>query len=117
MVKTKKIHNSDLSPAYFITYDDSNSIAAKFDYIRQKHLGGMIIYELGWGYPPNSPNYPLLEVYDVLGREVSLLVDGEQNPGSYTVRFDGSPLASGVYFYRLTTSSGFTEVRKMILEK
>ncbi len=44
----------------------------------------------------------LLEVYDVLGRRVALLLDGEaQRPGTYTVPFDASLLGSGVYFVRL----------------
>ncbi|HUI30284.1 MAG TPA: T9SS type A sorting domain-containing protein [Candidatus Acidoferrales bacterium] len=58
-----------------------------------------------------------LKVYDVLGREVTTLVNEQENPGKYQVKFDGSRFASGVYFYRLTTSSGVVQVRKMILEK
>ena len=40
-------------------------------------------------------------VYDLLGREVAVLVDGQSEPGGHTVRFDGTGLASGVYLYRL----------------
>jgi hypothetical protein len=42
-----------------------------------------------------------LAVYDVLGREVSVLVNEHKAPGAYQVRFDASGLAGGVYFYRL----------------
>lgn len=49
-----------------------------------------------------------LKVYDILGREVTTLVDGKKEAGSYTVRFDGGGLASGVYIYRLLTSNGVT---------
>ena len=42
-----------------------------------------------------------LKVYDVLGREVAVLVNGYKRPGSHEVQFDGSRLASGVYFDRL----------------
>jgi hypothetical protein len=42
-----------------------------------------------------------LVVYDLLGREVAVLVDEEKSPGSYEVTFDGGGLSSGVYFYRL----------------
>ena len=42
-----------------------------------------------------------LSVYDLLGREVSVLVNEKKAPGMYQVKFDGSNLASGVYFYRL----------------
>ena len=55
-----------------------------------------------------------LVVYDVLGREVAVLVDQTQVPGSYEVRFDGSRFSSGVYFYELI--SGETRlVRSMVL--
>ena len=43
-----------------------------------------------------------LVVYDVLGREVAVLVDERKGPGSYTIRFNAAGLASGVYFYRLS---------------
>jgi hypothetical protein len=57
-----------------------------------------------------------LRVYDVLGREVALLVDDVLQPGFYTARFEGHNLASGVYFYRLI-ASGFVEMKKMQLVK
>jgi hypothetical protein len=53
-------------------------------------------------------------VYDFLGREVSTLVNEVKDPGSYTVPFDGSGLASGVYYCRLT-AGGFVRTRSMIL--
>jgi hypothetical protein len=55
-----------------------------------------------------------LAVYDLLGREVRLLVDEARNPGTYAVRFDARGLASGVYLYRLEAGS-LTLVRKMVL--
>ncbi len=57
-----------------------------------------------------------LIVYDLLGRELMVLVNERKLPGQYEVTFDGSGLASGVYYYRLTAGS-FTAVRKMILLK
>ncbi len=55
-------------------------------------------------------------VYDLMGREVAVLVDEEKEPGSYTVTFDGSCLASGMYLYRLT-AGGFTATKRMMLVK
>ena len=69
------------------------------------------------GYELSATNHVALKVYDVLGRRVTTLVDGVENGGRYKVTFDGSRLASGVYFYRLRTSSGFEQIDKMILEK
>ena len=66
----------------------------------------------------------VLTIYDILGREVATLVNGQHKPGMYEVTFDGSNFASGVYFYRLEirdpeTSSGlnFTQTRKMVIIK
>ena len=42
-----------------------------------------------------------LSVYDLVGRELAVLVDEKKGPGSYEVTFDASGLASGVYLYRL----------------
>ena len=57
-----------------------------------------------------------LEVYDVLGRRVAVLVDGMLPLGAYSVSFDGSGLASGMYLYRLE-SEGKVLQRKMMLVK
>jgi hypothetical protein len=42
-----------------------------------------------------------LRVFDITGREVANLVNGQKIPGTYNVQFNGGSLASGVYFYRL----------------
>jgi len=55
-----------------------------------------------------------LTVYDLLGREVAVLVDEQKTPGSYSAVFNASGLASGVYLYRLTAGT-FVETRKMVL--
>jgi hypothetical protein len=57
-----------------------------------------------------------LKVYDLLGREVATLVNERQAPGSYKVHFDGSGLASGIYFYRLV-SGDFVQTRTLCLIK
>ena len=57
-----------------------------------------------------------LEVYDVLGRLVSVLVKGQMPAGSYQVPFNASALSSGMYLYRLN-ANGFSSVRKMLLMK
>lgn len=85
-------------------------------------------YSLEQNYPnPFNPStrikfsvpkngYISLKVYDMLGNEVSTLVDGYHQAGIYDIYFDGSNLSSGVYFYKLTTS-GLVQTRKMILVK
>lgn len=64
-----------------------------------------------------------LKIYDVLGDEVTSLVNEKKNPGNYRVSFDGSNFTSGVYYYRLTVLSDksqgndFEQTKRMILIK
>jgi hypothetical protein len=55
-----------------------------------------------------------LAVYNTMGQQVSLLVQGEQDAGYHEVRFDGSHIASGVYFCRLQAGT-LVETRKLLL--
>lgn len=57
-----------------------------------------------------------LKVYNVLGQETETLVNEVRQPGSYTVRFDGGRLPSGIYFCRMS-SSNFVGTEKMMLLK
>jgi len=64
-----------------------------------------------------------LKIYDILGNEVSTLVNENKTPGIYEVKFDGSKLVSGIYFYRIQIDAStnpvtsFTKSMKMILLK
>jgi len=85
-------------------------------------------FELKQNYPnPFNPvtnikfsvketNLVTLKVYDILGKEVSALVNENLNPGEYEAKFDASLLTSGIYFYRLTAGD-FTAAKKLILIK
>jgi hypothetical protein len=64
---------------------------------------------------PRNENVRLV-VYDMLGREVKVLVNEYKTTGTYEVNFDASSLASGVYFYKLETPN-FAMTRKMLLIK
>jgi len=57
-----------------------------------------------------------LSVYDILGREVSVLVNERKNAGSYEVKFDAAGLSSGVYFYRIQAGE-FTQTKRLLLLK
>jgi hypothetical protein len=77
------------------------------------------------GAAPAGRSDVSLRVYDVLGREVAVLVEEVQGAGEYAVRFDGRRLPSGVYYYRLAVQSldagprtgalRFVETRQMLL--
>jgi hypothetical protein len=76
-----------------------------------------------WDNPYTVISYQLsassnvkLTVYDVLGNEVSTLVNGYQAAGIQNVKFDASKLNSGIYFYRIE-SGNFVSTKKMILNK
>ncbi len=65
--------------------------------------------------------YVTLKVYDLLGNELAVLVDKEQQKGDYEVEFDGGKFSSGVYIYRVIASKNgrvlFTNSKQMILLK
>lgn len=83
-------------------------------------------YDLGQNYPnPFNPSTVIkysvekagmvtLKVYDLLGREIATLVNEAKQPGSYTINFNASNLASGMYLYKIETDS-YRAVKKMLL--
>jgi hypothetical protein len=122
-------------------FDSNNGIACgEFGVILRTTNGGGVVgvknieskvpaaYSLSQNYP--NPFNPMcnvqfsmykagnvrLVVYDVQGREVQKLVNEKLNAGTYEVKFDGSMLSSGVYFYRMATE-GFAETKRMLLIK
>ena len=91
-------------------------------------VGGAYEFALEQNYPnPFNPltnikyslkakSYVELKVINLLGEEVKTLVSEEQQAGSYTINFDASSLASGIYFYTLKAGD-FVSTKKMILLK
>lgn len=102
------------------TFNYSNTIEVE--------LYGLISFELEQNYPnPFNPNtkiswqspvssYQVLKIYDILGNEVSTLVDGFKEAGYHTIEFDAGSLSSGVYVYKLQAGD-FVSVKKMVLAK
>lgn len=97
-------------------------------YIAQYRNEQPLTFSLGQNYPnPFNPTTNIkfdipnasivkLTVFDIQGKEIAQLVNGQMDAGSYNIDFDASHLASGTYFYRIEAGS-FTEVKKMILVK
>ena len=67
-------------------------------------------------YQLQAASYVELVVYDITGREVATVADGWYNAGAHEVTFDGSGLASGIYFARLS-AGGNQSIQKMLLVK
>jgi hypothetical protein len=120
---TPSVQSADGSTALFLRVGPATSTSVQ--------TGGVdvpLVTELYGNYPnPFNPTtriqYALpfashvrLEVFDLMGRRVALLVDGEQRAGSQFVNFDAASLSSGVYVYRLA-AAGQTITRKMTLVK
>jgi len=58
----------------------------------------------------------VLKIYDLLGREVKTLINGDYSAQDYEVIFDGKNFASGMYFYKMT-AGGYSSVKRMVLIK
>ncbi len=126
------------------SFEDKNLPSGKFVYrLKQIDYNGNFEYfelngtveislpvkfELSQNYPnPFNPvtkiNFSLpkdsrveLRVFDALGREISVLANGDFKAGYHTVEFNGSSLASGVYFYKITAGN-YSNIMRMMLIK
>ena len=67
-------------------------------------------------YQLPTSSFVVLNVYDLLGREVRTLVNERQAPGNHSVMFDASSLSSGVYLYRLVAGT-YHNTKKLLLLK
>ena len=72
--------------------------------------------ETAIGYQLSADSYVTLKVYDILGNLVKTLVNQYQTKGEYSLSFNASGIASGIYFYRLKAGN-YSAIRKMILLK
>ncbi|MCB9211429.1 MAG: T9SS type A sorting domain-containing protein [Ignavibacteriales bacterium] len=108
--------------------NDKNSIISQNLFLYQNYPNPFnptttIKYQISSKVKSEKTNVKLV-VYDILGREIVILVNKEQAQGNYEVEFDGRELSSGIYFYRLQTCDPasragqvFVETKKMILLK
>ncbi|MFA6598875.1 MAG: T9SS type A sorting domain-containing protein [Ignavibacteriaceae bacterium] len=133
--------NSNSPKEYSFT--DKSAIAGKYLYrLKQLDNDGQYKYskevEVGVSAPLDfslAQNYPnpfnpstsiqysvtgsqnvTLKVFNVIGKEVAVLVNEKKEPGTYTVEFSSANLSSGTYFYRLQ-SGAFIQTKKMVILK
>ncbi len=76
------------------------------------------------GFRISRSGFVKLTVYDILGKEIYVIMNENKTPGSYIVKWDASNYPSGVYFYKLVVSeanlshsTSYSETKKMILIK
>lgn len=113
---------TNINPNQFVTITENQGMTE----ITEKKTELASAFKLYQNYPnPFNPatkinyelrvtNYVKLSVYNSAGRQVAALVNKRQAAGSYVSEFDGSNLASGVYFYKLQAGD-FSETKKMVL--
>lgn len=111
----------------FGNYLDTTNVAQVITGVK-KIAGTPVVFSLSQNYPnPFNPsttirysipqNAPVtLKVYNVLGEQVAVLYEGTQKTGVYEVHFNGTGLASGVYFYALHAGN-YSSVKKLLLLK
>ena len=124
-------------------FDDKDVLAGNYNYrLKQIDFNGTFEYsgeiEVNITSPSEfsiSQNYPnpfiptstiqyaipqtsfvKISIYNILGNEIEVLVNEEKSPGDYEVIFDATELASGMYFYKLSTGK-FSQTRKMVVMK
>ena len=113
---------------YRLKQIDYNGNFEYFDLKSNVVIGKPGSFNISQNYPnPSNPktkiNYEVaidakvsIKIYDIIGREVLTLVDQKQSAGYYSVIFDGTNMASGVYFYRFE-SGNYTDTKKLVLIK
>ena len=102
--------SSGYSKVIEVTFARPESFNLEQNYPNPFNPETVIKYEV----PENS--FVTLKVYDILGREVVTLVNQQLSPGKYSVNFDGSNLAGGLYLYTLK-SGNYSSTKKLILLK
>jgi hypothetical protein len=127
---------SDSIPGTFVNATANGQDSAKLFFIKAMYTTVGIkqinetaeSYNLSQNYPnPFNPSTKIqfsiakagnvkLTVYDILGKEVNILVNEYKSQGTYAVDFEAPHLSSGVYFYKISTGT-FSDVKKMFLLK
>lgn len=131
--ESRAVGLDNLENVFITGYSNRSFLTIKYSQtltgINQEPFENPVKFNLSQNYPnPFNPmtiikykcsmyNDVSLKVFDVLGNEVTELVNEKQNAGSYRVDFDGSNLPSGIYFYSLYIDGNLLDSKRMILLK
>ncbi|MBV6479580.1 MAG: hypothetical protein HGGPFJEG_02366 [Ignavibacteria bacterium] len=102
------------TPAQSVSVENNNQIVK--DYQLKQNFPNPFNPSTTIEYTLNKSSYVKIVIYNIQGKEVNVLVNQEQIPGTYKLNFSGSNLSSGTYFYSLIVD-GMTESKKMIVLK
>jgi len=102
-------------PDFVSSIEDSAPVISGFE-LKQNYPNPFNpVTKIQFALPQSETQHSVsLRVYDIIGREVAVLVNEAKEAGIYEVTFDASKLSSGLYFYSLSTS-GKTITKKMML--
>ncbi|MEG8946385.1 alpha-amylase family glycosyl hydrolase [Rosettibacter firmus] len=115
-IYTSKKIPSPVNGKDLITSIDNNSTNINKDFSLSQNYPNPFNPTTFINYQIPSTSNVILKVYDILGREVTTLVNEVQQAGRYEIKFNASDLPSGVYFYRIQAGN-FSDTKKMILLK
>jgi hypothetical protein len=113
---------------YRLKQMDYNGNYEYFSLHNNVNISKPAVYSISQNYPnPSNPKSKIdfeipeeskvtIKLYNLLGQEVSTILNEQKEAGYYSIEFDGSNISSGVYFYRIDTN-GFSKVNKMIILK
>jgi hypothetical protein len=109
-----------LSDTLWVTVDAINGVreepAAPQGYALENNYPDPFNPSTTIGYRLPLRSHVTLSIYDMLGKVVATLVNGQQDAGTYSINFNAGGLSSGVYFYRLQAGT-FTETKKLTVVK
>jgi hypothetical protein len=103
-------------PAPCITYISNENNEVPDNYFLSQNFPNPFNPSTSIKFGITKSSFVKLSVYDLLGRELSVLVNEQKTPGNYIVDFNASELTSGIYYYRIETEN-FTATKKMVLLK
>jgi hypothetical protein len=129
LVNTKTKKTVGVIPVNLTVNSKTGSVKSTLQLLKQTNNEQQPVkFELSQNYPnPFNPsttiNYDIPEtghvtliIYNTLGEKVKTLIDDVKSSGKYSVKFDASELAGGIYFYRMQTNNNVS-VKKLILLK
>ena len=113
-----RLHNESVATkvGYIVTGVGESITALPYDYRLEQNYPNPFNPTTTITFTLKRAGSTTLKVYDLLGREVRTLADGELQAGTHSLSFSGAELASGVYFYRIISGT-FVETKKMVLQK